>query len=90
MFVYLFQKKVVKSLHEEKLGAGGKVFSKRQETTCAARTGAGKFLLGRAVSGQNNLDPKHQLPVAFLPEAQDRGIKHPGYLLVFKKNEAHL
>lgn len=85
MFVYLFQKKVVKSLHEEKPGAGGKVFSKRQETACPGRSGAWKFLLGRGVSGQNNPDQKHRPPVAFLPEAQDWGIKHPGHLLVFKR-----
>lgn len=78
-------KKVVKSLHEEKPGAGGKVFSKGQETACPGRSGACKFLLGRGVSGQNDLDQKHWLPVAFLPEAQDWGIKHPGHFLVFKR-----
>lgn len=74
-------KKVVKALHEEKTWGSGKVFYEMRKQM-SGKTSAWEVKVGQS-SQQNDLDQKHWLQRALLPETQDLGIRHPGPLLVF-------
>ena len=48
----------------------------------SGKTSAWEVKVGQS-SQQNDLDQKHWLQRALLPETQDLGIRHPGPVLVF-------